>query len=260
MAVKSLEQSIVNAMDGTNVDLFPFLPYILQDIWEIGTDPEIIIELIEKHKPVKRNLNILDLGCGKGAVSIMIAKKMGCRCTGIDGMEEFIADAHRKAREHGVDHLCAFEIGDIRHRIRSLPAYEIIILGSIGPVFGNYYDTLSALNKNLLTGGFIIIDDGYIEDESEFVHPAIAPRKDVFGQIEKAGMVLVDELIIGPDTIKDSDDFIFERIKDRCNELLGKYPEKKNLFEEYVRVQEVENDVLENKVICSVMVLGRALT
>ena len=34
--MRSLEESVVTAMDGTNKKLFPFLPYIFQDIWEMG--------------------------------------------------------------------------------------------------------------------------------------------------------------------------------------------------------------------------------
>jgi len=44
--MRSLEESVVTAMDGTNKKLFPFLPYIFQDIWEIGADSNVIISLI----------------------------------------------------------------------------------------------------------------------------------------------------------------------------------------------------------------------
>ena len=74
----SLEECVVTAMDGSDKELFPFLPYILQDTWEIGADPEIIISLIQKHMHDFSNMNVLDLGCGKGAVSVMLANKLKC--------------------------------------------------------------------------------------------------------------------------------------------------------------------------------------
>lgn len=46
--MKSIEESVVIAMDGSDKELFPFLPYIFQDIWEIGADPDAIIKLIKK--------------------------------------------------------------------------------------------------------------------------------------------------------------------------------------------------------------------
>ncbi len=44
--MKSIEESVVTAMDGTDIELFHFLPYILQDLWEIGADPDVIISLL----------------------------------------------------------------------------------------------------------------------------------------------------------------------------------------------------------------------
>ena len=46
--MKTIEESVVIAMDGSDKELFPFLPYILQDVWEIGADPDAIIKLIKK--------------------------------------------------------------------------------------------------------------------------------------------------------------------------------------------------------------------
>lgn len=72
--MQSLEESVVKAMDGSDNELFAYLPYILQDIWEFGADPDAIVQLIEKHCTDYHKLKILDLGCGKGAVSVKTAK------------------------------------------------------------------------------------------------------------------------------------------------------------------------------------------
>ena len=53
------------------------------------------------------------------------------------------------------------------------------------------------------------------------------------------------------------DDYIFENLNKRCNELIEKHPDKSNLFENYIKKQEEENDVLETKVVCSTMVIRR---
>ncbi len=45
--MKTIEESVVIAMDGAESNLFPYLPYILRDLWEIGSSPEVIIELIQ---------------------------------------------------------------------------------------------------------------------------------------------------------------------------------------------------------------------
>ncbi len=255
--MNSVEECVVIAMDGSDAELFPFLPYILQDIWEIGSDPEAIIKIIGRHFNSYDNLKILDLGCGKGAVSIKVAQQFNCKCYGIDAIPEFVVYAQKKSIEYNVGHLCEFVVGDMREIIKDFKAYDIIILGAIGPVFGNYYSTLATLSKHLNDTGLFIIDDGYIENNSDYTHPLMLKKLDLLNQISSAGMILIEDDIIESKNIKDSDDRVFDNLKIRCMELIEKYPEKKDLFENYLKNQEKENDVLENKVVCTTMVIKR---
>jgi len=255
--MKTVEESVVTAMDGTDSELFPYLPYILQDIWEIGSDPEIIIDLIKKHKEKPAELKVLDLGCGKGAVSIKLAHKLNCRCVGIDAVKEFIEEANKKAKEYNVASLCKFITGDIRLEVNKCSNFDIIILGSIGPVLGDYYDTLSTIKKSMNKNGLIVIDGCYIEDDSDYTHQLIQKREIVLKQIFDAGMDLIEEVKIQKDDIKESNDYIFKNLKMRCDELIEKYPDKKELFLNYIKQQEDENEVLETKVVCSTMLIKK---
>ncbi len=254
---RSIEESVVRAMDGSDVALYPFLPYIFQDCWELGSDPETVIALIRKHVPDPSCLRVLDLGCGKGAVSIRIAEAFGCACIGIDALEGFIDEAKVKAKEYRVQQLCQFEAGDIREKVKGITGFNIIILGSIGTVFGDYFQTLVALEKCIVPDGLILIDDGYIQDHSAYSHPCVFKREVVLKQISDAGMRLIDEFVIGKDGIKKSDDIIFEKLKTRCKELIGKYPEKSHLFNEYLKRQQEENEALEGKIVCAAMVVKK---
>jgi len=253
--MKTVEECVVMAMDGTEAELFPYLPYILQDLWEIGADPETVIHLIEKHANRYTELKVLDLGCGKGAVSVKLAAALGCQCHGIDAIPEFIGHARQKALEYGVQHLCTFETGDIRAKIHEWSGYDIIILGAIGPVFGNYFTTLTKLSPCINERGFIIIDDGYVEDNSNFIHPLIMKQSVIFDQVKSAGMQLIDEIIISKNEIIESDDLIFNLLEKRCLELIRRHPQKSELFKRYIKNQEIENEVLANRVICSTMVV-----
>ena len=255
--MKSLEESVVTAMDGSDVALVPFLPYILQDLWEIGASPAVIIGLVRKHAKNYSNLNVLDLGCGKGAVSVKLAKEFNCKCFGIDAIKEFIDEANEKAGEFGVDHLCRFAMADIRERIKTLKRFDIIILGAIGPVFGDYFSTLTTMSKCLAEDGIIIIDDGYIENDSEFTHPLIEKQETILRQIGKSGMRIIDQVIIKANEIKDADDQIFANLKKRCQELIERHPQQRKLFEKYIRDQEKANDVLETKVVCATMAIRK---
>jgi hypothetical protein len=70
-------------------------------------------------------------------------------------------------------------------------------------------------------------------------------------------MKLIDEVIFDKDYIKGSDDIIYESLKKRCLELIEQFPEKAALFKDYMKRQEEENAVLEDKIVCAVMVIRR---
>jgi len=52
MDTKSVKHSILESLDGDDARLFSYLPYLLQDVWEIGTSPQRLVELIETHNLV----------------------------------------------------------------------------------------------------------------------------------------------------------------------------------------------------------------
>ena len=256
--MKTLEESVVTAMDGADKELFPYLPYILQDIWEIGTDPDTVSELIGKHFRDYEKLKVLDLGCGKGAVSVKVARKFKCHCHGIDAVDEFIQYAQGKAKEYGVEKYCLFETGDIRTAVNHLPQYDIIILGAIGPVLGNYEKSLNTLKNCLKDDGIIIIDDAYIDNNSDFKHPLIVKYDELQRQVKAAGMQIIENLPVAKSEVVESDDIILENLKKRCLELARQHPQKQKLFTDYIKKQEYESYVNAEKVICTTMVVKKS--
>ncbi|MCL2511687.1 MAG: class I SAM-dependent methyltransferase [Bacteroidales bacterium] len=257
--MKTLEESIAAAMDAQqNMAIIPFLPYILQDFWGLGTPSEIVINLIQKHCEDYSTLNILDLGCGKGAVSVKLAEALKCNCYGIDAIPEFIETAKEKAQEYGVDMLCRFEVGDAREKIEELDRFDVIILGATGPIFDDYYTALTALSKHLTDEGIIIIEEAYIDDASAFQHPLILSRRELLRQVERVGMELIDETVGNYGEFADIANEM-KNIAIRCNELKTKYLEKSALFENYAQNQVSEYDALENEMNGAVMVLRKSI-
>ena len=254
-SMKTVEESIAVAMDAQqDTAIIPFLPYIFQDFWELGTPPELVINLIQKNCKNYSNLKVLDFGCGKGAVSVKLAATLKCNCFGIDAIPEFIEAAKEKAQEYGVETLCRFEVGDVRKKIEELGKFDAIILGATGPIYHDYYTALTTLSKHLTDEGVIIIEEAFIDDTSTFQHPPILPHKELLQQFEQAGMKLIDETQGSYSEFADSTKEM-KYMMARCQELKAKYPEKSSLFDNYVQNQASEYDVLENEMSGSVMVL-----
>lgn len=255
---KTLEESIATAMDCGEKGIMPFLPYILQDFWEMGSDPETIIGLVRKFTGGCDSPKVLDLGCGKGAVSVKVAAELGLECLGIDGIPEFIDYARSKAHEFEVSELCRFEVGDIREKIKGLKQYDVIILGAIGPVFGDYFETLSILKPYLKKHGILIVDDGFTEDGSDFTHPQVLKRGELLQQVSRAGMVMAEEVQVVMDQgIAGNHQREYEHILKRSQELVERFPEKAGMFLNYVKNQREEYESFQSDIICSTMVFKK---
>ncbi|HPO56814.1 MAG TPA: class I SAM-dependent methyltransferase [Ignavibacteriaceae bacterium] len=256
--MKTLKESISEAMGVFDEELFPFLSYFLSDFWEMGSDPDTIIRIIKKHFPGKTDLKVADLGCGKGPVSVKIARELNYTCFGVDGVPEFIETAIEKAKEYNVSALCKFRVGDLREVLQTLPAQDIIILGAVGPVFGDYYTTLEQLKTHLNEQGMIILDEAYTGVDPDAAFPQVLAREKLFGYFKSAGLKVIEEIIAREDekniTAYDTE---FEKLKSRCAELSNQYPEKAHLFSKYLENQAKQYKALKSSVIGVTLALVR---
>ena len=80
---KGIEEKLARSLTAETTELLLFMPYLLKDFWELCSDPDVMIKLIEKHVNITENMRILDLACGKGAVSVRIAQKLRVSVKGI---------------------------------------------------------------------------------------------------------------------------------------------------------------------------------
>jgi ubiquinone/menaquinone biosynthesis C-methylase UbiE len=251
--MKSLADSIALSMDCQSIELVPYLPYILQDFHELGSHAELLSNIVNELKPDKK-INVIDLGCGKGAVLCKIAEKMDSVCLGIDAVASFIQYAHEYKNRKRIKN-CTFIVGDIRNLHDIKGSYDFIIMGSIGPVFGNYTIALESLKTILEDDGCILLDEGYTENGKK--HPITLGKEELFAQINRAGMHIAREYTGQDICITDEFAGQLDSIKMHCNELIEKFPEKEMIFRKYIEAQEAEYKALEDEITCSTMVLKK---
>ena len=207
----------------------------------------------------------MDLGSGKGAISIKIASELGCKCFGIDGVNDFVTFSKNKALEHSVNNICTFETGDIRNRIKTLGKFDIILLMAIGPIFGNYYDTLTQLSSHINNDGLIIIDDGYVENDCKKdypnkEYPNVLRENEINEQVNKSGMKIIEKITINEISgTEEKYEIDFKNIQMRCMELAEKYTENKELFYDYINRQKREYEILSNEIVPAIFVIKKKL-
>ena len=240
----SVEEKLAKSLTAESTELIPYLPYLLQDLWELGSSPRDMLGMIRKYVCVTERTKVLDLACGKGAVSVHIAKELGCKVKGIDILPQFIEFANEKAKEHGVDDLCVFEVGDITEAVKDERGYDIVVLGAVGDVLGTPEETIRKLKNTIKPGGYILIDDAYGSGADANYYS----REEWSVVFDKTDVRLVAEKIGDHDELVDLNHEQQGFIVRRANELIVEHPEKAHLFESYIKSQQAECDELEKDI------------
>ncbi len=110
----TLQNSILESLDAYDARLWPFIPELLKDLCGLGSDPMLIERMLSEHKDITDRASLLDLGCGKGAVSHRLVLNSNRHALGVDGMPAFIEEARERAQRMGIEARCRFEVADIR--------------------------------------------------------------------------------------------------------------------------------------------------
>ena len=259
---RETEERLVRSLSWETTELLPFLPYLLQDFWELGSDPDVMAYLIGKYVDISAETKILDLACGKGAVSVKVAKKLNVRVKGIDLMPEFIEYAAQKAKEYNVEDLCEFLVDDINEAVTTEKGYDCVVFGAAGvDVFGGPTEALRKLKATVKPGGFILIEEGYIppdskRDDIRYNAGAYYPEQFWMDLFRDSGLELIETASGHSEGALDSDSGM-AAITARADELIEKYPEKKTILEGYVSNQRNEYADIGDSLVCVTWILRK---
>lgn len=240
-------------------ELIPFIPYLLQDLWELGSSPKTIIDILESLH-LNKKLKVLDLACGKGAVSIQIANKLGFRCHGTDLFKPFILEAIQKAKEIGVNDLCSFEVESIYSAVKNKRNYDVVILAAAESLLGSIDQAVKSLRECVVPSGYIIYDGSYLKSSSSITNPdyaAIRHYDETIRLLTSLEDKIIAEVEIPAEETMAINKSYTRLIKNRAEELSVKHPEKKKLFLDYVKKQEEECEIIENELIGCVWCLQK---
>jgi len=250
---KETTEKLACSLTAETAELVPFLPYLLQDLWELGSNPRDMIRLIKTHMPIPKpeQVKILDIACGKGAAAVQIAKSLGVCVHGFDLTADFIEYARQKAEEFNVTSLCRFISADANEIVKTETGYDCVIFGAAGNILGTPPETLNKLCGTIKPGGVILIDESYLPDdfnsgEIKYKNYDYQTRSQWMSLFKDSGLKLVEESPNIEEYNFDADNRV---IAARAEELSIKYPEKRAMFEGYVQSQLNECSDLENSLI-----------
>lgn len=255
--MSDLEHSVLVSLDGRDPRLFPFLPDLLQDLDDLGADPALIEALLSRHAHLPVAARILDLGCGKGSVSLRLLQHHPWQALGLDGMPAFVDRARERAEQLGLATRCRFEAVDIR-TWASEARFDVIVLGAIGPVLGDTTATLRHVATWLAPEGVVLVDEAYLPDDAPSRNEAYnQSRAELLAAIRAAGFSILAEGRSEEAGREEEFRSMFAAIRRRAEALAERHPELRPLFEAYVAAQALEFEILADEIIDVTLLLGR---
>ena len=252
-----LDESVARAME-TDVRLLPVLPELLTDLWELGPSAEQVVAALEA-VGVAPDSTVLDLACGKGAVAVALAERLGVRVEGVDAFQPFLQAARALAAARGVSRRCHFEQGDIRNLLAQEAQYDVALLLSVGPVSGDYVQTVAGLRTLVRAGGCLVIEDGFLADGVAPLPGAegYAGHSETLRRLTACGDVVAQEVICPMEQTRAVNQRNIDLIRQRASVVKARRPDFADLIDEYVARQERETEILGTDVRCAIWVLRR---
>lgn len=253
------KKSIANSLE-VEENLLKYMPYLLQDLWALGSSVARILELIETLPLASSNPKVLDLGCGKGAVSVQIASRFGYEVVGVDAMPEFLEVARTKSSEYLVSHICTFIQQDILTYVTEPHTFDIVILASLGGIFGTNKDNVKTLRTQVKPGGYIIIDDGFLKNKEVLNRKGYDYCRDyktTIDELKAFGDSLVSEISTNEVSKNINEEYI-KLIDKRIMELIAENPDLEKDLKKYLALQREECEILDTEVEGRIWVLKKA--
>lgn len=257
-------QELVAEAFGATPELLPLLPEIFADFCALGGWPEKVATILRESAQLPREAAVVDLGCGKGGVSLVLATQLGCRVTGFDLFEPFLADAASGARAAGVDHLCSFELADIRDRAENVNAFDVAIFAAVGAgVYGDYSDCIAAIRRWARPDGYIVISDGFLRQSippgAKFVGYAYYECHDeAVRQLTAHGDVMVREILISGEEFAEQNRRDLESIRSAVARLSQTHAQHSEQLKHFLASQEAEYTFLNQHTTEAIWLLCRA--
>lgn len=249
-----LDSEFLKSLDAEDREIYPFLPYILQDLWSLGSLSKYIVDLLQKHFPTNQPKEVIDLGCGKGEVLVSLRKEFEFTGLGIDIVPDFITSGMKVIESHGFQDDLLLKIGDIKSYLPQLKAKDLVIYAHDSDLLGNVFETLRVFNTNIRSNGWICFESLYSLTNQDSENPT---KEEFYDQVNQSGLRLVDSIDWRLQDLKKMNEFQVTRIENRVLELVEKHPGKKELFLNYLKNQQEECQELENNLQCVTLLLRK---
>ncbi len=253
------EEMIAYALE-VSPSLLPYIPELLADLDELGSDAQLIVEVLRELE-ISRASRVIDLGCGKGATAVEIASELGYRVFGIELFEPFVDACNEAARAAGVAALCEFRHGNILKLVDTVEPADVVIFSALGDVLGPLDETVRVIRRFAKPGGVVLISDGYIREgaSSDFAgFENYVGHAESIQRLTSCGDVLIRE-VPEPEPSEVASDDESPLIRARAERIAARHPELREELLAYAEEQAAENLFIQENFAGTLWVLQRSM-
>lgn len=180
--MSGLERKIAASLD-LPAALAPHAARLLEGVDALGSQPLRTAKLLQGCG-VDSSFHLLDLACGKGAVSVATAARTGCRVTGVDASGAFLERARELAANAGVAaRWVEHDVGTVRTRQK----FDCVIMLNLFPAAR----AVAACRPFVRRGGLILVDDVALVRRGRARSRVWPSADELAGQLATTGLELV---------------------------------------------------------------------
>ena len=253
---KTLRSEVACAMEAPEF-LLPHLPYLLQDLPSLsGAEDDVVEVLREVGFPTGGT--VLDLGCGRGDIAIRVARAFDADVTGVDGHPPFVEIARRSAEQASLQRRCRFVAADLREALTKPARFDAALMIAVGPVLGDSIQTMSTLRTVVRDGGWIVVDDAYLDDGAP---PPGDDEHHAGREAMDAGLTHFGDAIVARRTRSPSERSFnalsLKTIPERAAALVERHPELGGAIRRYLARQIEEVALMEGPVVPTLLAIQK---
>lgn len=259
--MRTEEEMVAYALEADPV-LLPYLPELLADLEELGSDAEQLASVVAELE-LPANASGIDLGCGKGAVTIELASELDLNLLGIELFEPFVAHCVDLAEAEGVSDRCRFLHGDVAKLAGTMDPVDLVVFAALGDVLGRLDETVGIIRQYVKPGGYLVISDAFVRDDGSADFPGFeqyAKRKETLARLTSHGDELIRE-VTAPrmELTEDEEEDEGALIATRATMLAMQHPDMTEAFMEFAATQSTENHYIEENLEDAIWVLQRGI-
>jgi 2-polyprenyl-3-methyl-5-hydroxy-6-metoxy-1,4-benzoquinol methylase len=238
-------------------EMRPVIEFLLADLDDLGTTAAAAAAFL---RPLRlQQATVLELGCGKGALSVKLAEEVKLEVTGVDTHEPALEEARARAQAHGVAERCQFRCDDLRAPLAEAATYDVVLALGLAHFLGGPAAATRALRAVVRAGGRMLVDLDCLATAGKAVpgYEAALDREETTRLLTSHGDTVVMRWDWPPETTRRDNLRNTEAIRARVAEARARWPERAADIDAFVSGQEARSAVLGDTVQSALWVLLR---